>query len=205
MKDSLQFRRTTRDIVNAFFHLLEHEEFSKITVKEIMDVAMISRSTFYQHFSDKYDIVEKVEESYLDEFLALLKKAIISPKFIPLNKKYQTINSIVAPFFVGKNKELNLLLDLDEVHLNFEVKLRETMLKFIRDRATKLSYLSARILSAEVSEYFIFYIRNPKEIEKFASQLYLDDIDVTLTSFGIEITEQNRKILKQAIQKLLEE
>lgn len=205
MKDSLQFRRTTRDIVNAFFHLLEHEEFNKITVKRIMDAAMISRSTFYQHFNDKYDIVEKVEEGYLNEFIASLKKAIASPEFTPLNERYKAINSLVAPFFIDKNKELNLLLNLDEVHLNFEIKLRETMLKFIRDRVTNLSYLSARILSAEISEYFIFYIRNPKEIDKFAPRLYLDDIDVALTSFGIEITDQNRKILKQTIQKLLKQ
>ena len=59
MKRIKQFERTDRDITNALLLLLEKNRFEKITVAQIIEEAGINRSTFYQHFSDKYEIVER--------------------------------------------------------------------------------------------------------------------------------------------------
>lgn len=66
-----QFERTDRDITNALLLLLEKNRFEKITVAQIIEEAGINRSTFYQHFSDKYEIVERLQAKYLDEFVAV--------------------------------------------------------------------------------------------------------------------------------------
>lgn len=44
-------------IVNAVLELVENQDFDKITVKDICEAAGISKTTFYQHFSSKYDIL----------------------------------------------------------------------------------------------------------------------------------------------------
>lgn len=65
MKGQKEFLRTDREIVNAFIKLMKHKSFEKITVQDIIDEALISRSCFYQHFCDKYEIAEKLQQEII--------------------------------------------------------------------------------------------------------------------------------------------
>ena len=56
---NLQNERTKKLIFMGFKELLSKEPFSKITVNEISDQALIHRSTFYTHFDDKFDLLNQ--------------------------------------------------------------------------------------------------------------------------------------------------
>ncbi|MEZ4664114.1 MAG: TetR/AcrR family transcriptional regulator [Caldilineaceae bacterium] len=43
--------------------------FSAITVQMLAERAMVNRSTFYRHYADIYDLVEKVFHNLIDEYL----------------------------------------------------------------------------------------------------------------------------------------
>lgn len=51
--------RTRKAIIDAFIQLSESKPFDNITVKDITEKALINRATFYNHFLDKYDLMEK--------------------------------------------------------------------------------------------------------------------------------------------------
>lgn len=51
--------RTRKLILDAFIHLSETKEFKDISVKDITTEAQINRATFYYHFQDIYDLLEK--------------------------------------------------------------------------------------------------------------------------------------------------
>ncbi len=51
--------RTRKLIMDSFIKLSEAKEFKEITVKDITTEAMINRATFYYHFQDIYDLLEK--------------------------------------------------------------------------------------------------------------------------------------------------
>lgn len=51
--------RTKKEILIALTTLLEQKSIDEITVKEITDLAGINRGTFYLHYVDKYDLMEK--------------------------------------------------------------------------------------------------------------------------------------------------
>ena len=51
--------RTRKLIMDSFIKLSESKEFKDITVKDITAEAMINRATFYYHFEDIYDLLEK--------------------------------------------------------------------------------------------------------------------------------------------------
>lgn len=51
--------RTRKLIMDSFITLSERKEFKDITVKDITAEAMINRATFYYHFEDIYDLLEK--------------------------------------------------------------------------------------------------------------------------------------------------
>lgn len=56
----LRVKRTQRAIRDSFFSLVEKEGFEHISVKDITDGAMISRNTFYLHYADKYELLNKI-------------------------------------------------------------------------------------------------------------------------------------------------
>ncbi len=49
---------TKRLIANSFKELMQQMPFEKITIKTITDHANVIRPTFYNHFHDKYELVE---------------------------------------------------------------------------------------------------------------------------------------------------
>jgi AcrR family transcriptional regulator len=65
--EDLRVRRTRKLIQQAFLELTVEKGFSTITVQDIADRAMVNRSTFYRHYLDKYDLLDK----YLDEVYAM--------------------------------------------------------------------------------------------------------------------------------------
>ncbi len=52
-------QRTENAIVTTFFELLEEKHFNNITIIDICKKALINRGTFYTHFEDKYQLLER--------------------------------------------------------------------------------------------------------------------------------------------------
>lgn len=52
--------RTRKLIMDSFIELSSKKEFKDITVKDITTEATVNRATFYYHFEDKFDLLEKV-------------------------------------------------------------------------------------------------------------------------------------------------
>ena len=46
---------------------LHQHQLEEITVQQIADLADVNRSTFYTHYYDKYDLLEKLEDQQLEE------------------------------------------------------------------------------------------------------------------------------------------
>ena len=64
-KQDLRVARTRKMLRDAMIALAIQQGFDAVTVNDIVELAMVNRSTFYRHYQDKYDLVE----SYLDELL----------------------------------------------------------------------------------------------------------------------------------------
>lgn len=59
-KQDLRVVKTRRNIEETFLRLLRDEPFERITVKQIVEEALINKGTFYRHYLDKYDLAEQV-------------------------------------------------------------------------------------------------------------------------------------------------
>ena len=83
---------TKERIASSLKGLMKKKSFDKITVKDISDDCDISRSAFYYHFEDMYDLMKWTFES---EALELLKASensidwddgILSGMYMPIGK-----------------------------------------------------------------------------------------------------------------------
>ncbi len=65
----LRTERTKRSIINAFIELRAKKPLEKITVKELSELALINKATFYSHYHDIYDLSEQLENEAIDSVL----------------------------------------------------------------------------------------------------------------------------------------
>lgn len=60
--------KTERDIQQALLTLLTKKTVRQVTVADICQASLTSRSTFYAHYLDKYDLLEKIVAAYTTVF-----------------------------------------------------------------------------------------------------------------------------------------
>lgn len=70
---------TARDkMEKAFFGFLEEKAYTKIAVSEIIEKAGVSRTTFYRHYVDIFDMYDKTCKRMIDKFLSELADIFLS-------------------------------------------------------------------------------------------------------------------------------
>lgn len=75
----LREKKTKRSIKNAFLQLRAQKPLERITIKELSELAEISKATFYLHYKDIYDLSSQLQDEVIQEIL----DSIIQPN-IPL-------------------------------------------------------------------------------------------------------------------------
>lgn len=92
--NNLRFKLTQTKIQEAFIELLETKQLRQITVQELCKKAKINRSTFYAHFLDIYDLMDKTEGEMSHKLLSLYegtgadKTNFFSPEYITIFLKF---------------------------------------------------------------------------------------------------------------------
>ncbi len=60
-KNNQRYQQTEQNIMEVFSDLISRKEIRQISVREICEAAHVNRTTFYAHFLDIYDLMEKIE------------------------------------------------------------------------------------------------------------------------------------------------
>lgn len=68
-KNNQRFKDTEIRMQSVMLDLMKYTEFKKITVKKICEKAKVNRSTFYAHFTDIYDMLDKMEQELRKQLL----------------------------------------------------------------------------------------------------------------------------------------
>ena len=90
-----------KQIADALLLLLKEKPFSEIAIKEITDIAQVSRNSFYRNYATKEDIIKQYLHSLLQNW---------SDTYVPPSEKDDT--DLYKSLFIHleENKDLYLLL-----------------------------------------------------------------------------------------------
>lgn len=88
----LRKKKTLRAIRNAFLQLRASKPLEKISVRELSDLAEISKATFYLHYKDIYDLSEQLQQ----EVVTNIFNSISMPEEIATNPANFTRNLFLA-------------------------------------------------------------------------------------------------------------
>ena len=127
MKEDKRVIRTKNTIKEVFISLVEEKGYSKVSVKDIDKKAKINRNTFYLHYLDKEDLIDKiifeVLESQNDELDSLTKQYLLIPE------KQISIYLTNILKMISKEIEFYRILITDPCLSGYLTKLKDTFKK----------------------------------------------------------------------------
>lgn len=140
-----RIEKTRQLIMTTFMDLVREKGFEKTTIRDISERADINRGTVYLHFVDKYDILEKCIDKYLEELTIHCKN---EPQ-IKLKK-----DALPGMFsYMEENKELYSLLYKNDKAGIFRSKLHEIISAQIDAAFTK--FPKEMVASKDITTEFL--------------------------------------------------
>lgn len=144
-KTDLRVIRTQRSIYEAFFALLREKNFDEITVQDIADRALINRNTFYLHYQDKRELLEKFCAQRLDHLDVLL----VRPQIAEFNE--EAIRQIIRKVLeeIAENQPFYQVMLREGGSAYFPQKLKGRILTIITDSFREKDGQEQGLLCAE--------------------------------------------------------
>lgn len=186
MAENPQFLRTDKAIKQALISLLKTKPFEKITVQDILDETPVTRSTFYKHYHDKYEIAEKMQDDFFNSLLLIRNAVHENP-------------TTFSPALIKISQQNNELMEaLLKIHTE-KVDLRQTMATqsmkyYLAGTTGAYPEIEAEVFSQAITA---FQLCNPTT-DEFAFE-YMHDvfISVMLKLIGLSDDKELHKTLKK--------
>ena len=168
--------RTKKELKDNLIALLSTGRIiESISVKELADLADISRSTFYLHYSDIYDLLDDIENDFFDEFRSVFDG--FHPEELT-ESPLPRIDGMLA--FAAKNSRLVLSLADNQIDMSFSRKIKNiahgicfdswSQLYPVSDR-TKYEYFFPFIFSGCIDLILTWLRGGIKESRQYMSDL----------------------------------
>ncbi|WLR51026.1 TetR/AcrR family transcriptional regulator [Bacillus tianshenii] len=90
-----RIKRTRGYLRKALIELINEKGFEGITVKDLTERAEINRATFYQHYKDKYDLLEQS----MDEIIEALVETVLPESFEEIFMNMQSLERLFERLF----------------------------------------------------------------------------------------------------------
>lgn len=186
MKSNPQFLRTDKAIKQALISLLKNKPFEKITVQDILDETPVTRSTFYKHYHDKYEIAEHLQ----DDYFSLQANLRIAARKSPYTFDPYLFNQI------QQNRELlNALLKIRTEKVDIRSALAEQSAKYYLETTTGANaQIEAEIFSQSITAFQLAYTGNDNISLNNIFHIY---ISVFLKLLGLSEDDELRTLLEK--------
>lgn len=173
--ESMSKESTKKDIIEAFWTLYQVKDISKISVKELCEIAGYHRTTFYDHFTDVYDVLNQLERSLLPPFessFEVLSQSIEFSDFTMLLEQFLSLliqNKEYLSIIIGQRKDPYFQDRIKQM-------IRPVFLKYFKAQDLPDSY-SAYVFEYQISAVFglvTFWFQNGENLSKEELMKLLD-------------------------------
>lgn len=100
---------TKERIKKAFIKLYKENRIEKITISQLTKEAKVYRGTFYYYYTDIYDLLEQIEESFfkevIEDVLGVIEGILvgdIEDRAVEITEHFKKYEEIMTLFFVDK-------------------------------------------------------------------------------------------------------
>ena len=123
----LRIKKTKKAIINAFLSLRAKRPLEKITVRELCEMAMINKSTFYSHYADIYELSDSLE----NEVVLSVIQSMNHPEYI-----WENAGEFTRQLFLGYLSQDHLIQILfsDSRSSLFVSKIEQSIKKMVAEK-----------------------------------------------------------------------
>ena len=140
-KEDRRVTRTKADLKNALLALIENEEeFKKISIIDIVKKANYNRTTFYVHYTDKFDLLDDISQDTINGFLLAFREPYQIDKLIEINEL--PLATIKIFDYVKEHSKLFTILFTNPIFSNFRKDFVEAIEQILMD---EIIYLNTSI------------------------------------------------------------
>ncbi|GLC89610.1 TetR/AcrR family transcriptional regulator [Lysinibacillus piscis] len=172
-KTDRRILKSKKAIQCTFLSMLIEDGFDEITVKEITEIADISRKTFYLHYVDKYDLLDTIVTQRLQELEVICEQ----------KKEAGFIEGTIIWFdYFAQHKAFFLALFTSKSTVAFRERLLDFMMKQLGEKITErddkilLRFVSTAVLGIMESFVLNQLNGNTEEIATKVGELMLKTI-----------------------------
>ena len=166
MKQDLRSIRSVESIKKAFVDLLQEEPFEKVKVSEIARRAGIDRQTFYLHYVDKYDLLDKMNKEFLQVYKTILVERLEGGNAFAL-EKLEKIYQENLPYLKEHRVEVLSLLKIYTGRICLKRDLKKLLIdKYQEITGEALTSFQKEMLSTLYVGSFITIIKEDRKISK---------------------------------------
>ena len=169
-KVDLRIIKTKKNLYEGLLNLMKERTFEEIKVSDICNKALTNRSTFYDHFSDKYELlVEKLEENVNYSNAKEYYMQMIEIFFDHISNNINVYSSIL------KKNNNSIVMDManDAIYRDVENHIRKS--DKILKTEIPVEIISKFYVSAVIN-VCLEYIKFPNKYEKEDILKYLDTL-----------------------------
>lgn len=125
-KEDMRVVRTRKMLCKALMDLLQTTPFDKLSVNDICERAEVHRATFYNHFSDKNDLLNFALDDLQEE---LFEKCIENRNFSSQKEMYMALVECVMDFMSQRREKLKLIFNnsVDKISILVSTTLRRSI------------------------------------------------------------------------------
>ncbi|MGN1022766.1 MAG: hypothetical protein ACI4OJ_04640, partial [Lachnospiraceae bacterium] len=143
----------------------------------------INRSTFYQHYPDKYAVLEVMQKQYLELFLETMQK-IHAKNLLDLD----TIDHLIASFFLKNRQALDALLRVRTENFDLEKQWKTRIAESLGGDP-----MEAEMMASLAVSFFIYCMEHEDAGKNFSSLFFESMLDISLRFFGLSENPRARE------------
>lgn len=149
-------KRTNKYLITAIVQLLEEKDINKISVQNITDTADLTRATFYLHYRDKQDFLNKLISSVIEELVEYVKQSNFNQQdLIDENDITEAFTRLFE--YIYKNSEFFTVMLSNSGLPQFRIQLENIVQKEVY---TPLLYSRINIEEEQYINFPQFYLLN---------------------------------------------
>ena len=184
-KEDLRIRKTKANLYKGLLELMKEKSFEDIKVIDICNISLINRSTFYDHFNDKFELLTSLMDEAKEELIDHLNKS----KSVEVNSIKEYFMLIVKDLFAYINKNIDVYSILSIVKKNNNSIAHDMM----------FSAANAAVIE-ELREHAINHSNIPIET---ISLFYVSGAISVITNYSTDLNKFNEEKLLEELNKLV--
>ncbi len=162
----LREKKTQRSIKNAFLQLRKKKSLERITVKELCEIAEISKATFYLHYHDIYDLSETLQHEVMQDVLDSIPhpEAFLSDRRLFIQELFQAFyaqQTLIDTLFSGTQASV--------LSIHIEQKLKEFIRRIRPDMDRR--YEVTLTYHIQGAHYVYLQYRNEYDLEEIIDMI----------------------------------